>query len=364
MKIVKKFFSILAAVCLVTFAATGCDQADSNRPAAKSDRQVTVAFIPKITGNAFFESANNGVQAYAAKHNFKVEYKGSPQALIPKQIEVVKEAIAQKYDAICISSLDATALDNVMKEAMAAGIKVVTWDSDVSGDARMIMVSQGTPAQLGKMLVEMGAKSLSNRGINPSRDRVGYVWHYSQATVADQNSWQEAGEKYIRATYPKWVNLAPNNYYSDQDPAKAVQVGESIFAKHPDIDLIICNDSTSLPGQAQAAKNLGISARDVSITGFASPNPMREYCKAGIIERWGLWDCQIQGALGCYIAYYLALGNKPKVGDRIDIPDIGVVEIMPNTVLDSSAYTANNSGVILLPSRTEFTIENVDNYDF
>ena len=360
----KRLFSALAAFIVLSVATAGCDQPDSSQKPVKSDRQITVVFVPKITGNAFFESANDGVQVYAAKHGFKVEYQGSPQALIPNQVAVIKDAIARKVDALCVSSLDATALDSVMQEAMAAGIKVVTWDSDVSGDARMIMVSQGTPAQLGKMLVEMGAKSLSNRGINPSRDTVRYAWHYSQATVADQNSWQVAGEEYIRATYPKWVNVAPNNYYSEQDAAKAVQVGETIFKEHPDIDLIICNDSTSLPGQAQAAKNLELSAKDVTITGFASPNPMREYCKAGIIERWGLWDCQVQGSLGCYIAYYLALGNNLKVGDRVDIPDIGIVEVMPNTVLDPQAYTAADSGVILLPNRAEFTIENVDNYNF
>jgi AI-2 transport system substrate-binding protein len=360
----KKLFSLLIVACALTVTATGCEQSDSKPAPAESGRQITVVFVPKITGNAFFDSANAGAQAYAGKYGFKVEYQGSPQALISDQIAIIKEAIARRADAVCVSSLNATALDQVMKEAMAAGLKVVSWDSDVSGDARMIMVSQGTPEQLGKMLVEMGAKSLSNRGINPSREVVKYVWHYSQAAVTDQNSWHMAGEKYIRATYPKWVNIAAENYYSDQDPIRAVEVGESIFAQHPDVDLIICNDSTSLPGQAQAAQNLGLSAEDVTITGFASPNAMREYCKAGIIERWGLWDCQVQGSLGCYIAYYLALGNKLKVGDRVDIPDIGIVEVMPNTVLDPKAYTARDSGVILLPSRTEFTIDSVDNYDF
>jgi AI-2 transport system substrate-binding protein len=82
------------------------------------------------------------------------------------------------------------------------------------------------------------------------------------------------------------------------------------------------------------------------------------------VERWGLWDCQVQGALGCYLAWYLASGKQLQVGDRVDVPDIGIVEVMPNTVLDPKAYTAANSGVVLLPNRTEFTISNVDNFDF
>ncbi|MDL2229112.1 substrate-binding domain-containing protein [Treponema sp. OttesenSCG-928-L16] len=327
-------------------------------------KETRVVFIPKLTGNAFFEAANKGAQAYAAKQGFIVDYQGSSRASIDDQIAIIKKAVEGKADAICISALDAAALDAVMKEALAAGVKAVTWDSDVSGDARIVMVSQGTPEQLGTMLVEMGAKSLAARGKDPTAGAVRYVWHYSQEIVADQNSWNKAGEAYIRAAYPNWVNLAPDNYYSRQDPELALSAGKEIFQTHPDIDLIICNDSTSLPGQARAAQELGLSAGDVSITGFASPNAMREYCKAGIVERWGLWDCQVQGALGCYLAYYLAQGNNLRVGDKIDVPDIGVVTVMPNTVLDTEAYTAQNSGVVLLPSRSEYTIKNVDDYDF
>ncbi|MCD8140555.1 MAG: substrate-binding domain-containing protein [Planctomycetaceae bacterium] len=325
---------------------------------------ITVVFVPKVTGNAFFESANDGAQAYAKKHGFTVKYDGSSEAAVANQVTIINNAIQQGMDAICVSSLDVTGLDDVMRSAMDAGLAVTTWDSDVSGDARTVMVAQGTPDILGKMLVEMGVKSLTSRGKDPKKDAIKYAWHYSQSTVTDQNSWQGAGEAYIRDNYPNWVNLAPSNYYSEQDAEKAISVGESVLTAHPDIDLIICNDSTALPGQCQAAQNLGKTAKDVTITGFAAPNSIKDYCRAGVIERWGLWDCQVQGALGCYLAYYLASGNSITVGDKIDVPDIGVVEVLPNTVLDPDAYTAPDSGVVLLPERTEFTKENMDNYNF
>lgn len=360
----RRTISMLVGIVMLAAVFGGCNTSVPGGASAGSDGDITVVFVPKLTGNAFFEAANQGAQAYAQKYGFKVEYSGSPEAVVSSQISIIKDAIARKADAICVSSLDATALDDVMKEAVAAGIKVTTWDSDVSGDARSVMVSQGTPSQLGQLLVEMGAKSLTDRGKDPANDPIQYAWHYSQASVTDQNSWRVAGEKYISETYPNWVNVAPDNYFSEQDAQKAIAVGESIFGNHPDIDLIICNDSTALPGQAQAAANLGLSAKEVTITGFASPNAVRDYCKAGIVARWGLWDCQVQGALGCYLAYYLASGNRLSVGDRVNVPEIGIVEVMPNTVLDPNAYTAEDSGVVLLPKRTEFTIDNVDDYDF
>ena len=359
----KRLLLLILVISLIA-CLSGCGSSSPTNNNSGKKKDITVVFVPKLTGNAFFEAANDGAQAYAKKHGFNVKYSGSPVASVENQTAIIKEAIKDKADALCISSLDATALDKVMKEAMAAGIKVTTWDSDVSGDARSIMVSQGTPEQLGRMLVEMAAKSLTSRGKNVSTDKVKYAWHYSQAIVADQNSWRVAGESYIKSAYPNWENVAPDNYYSEQDAQKAVIVGEQVFVEHPDIDLIICNDSTSLPGQAMAAQNRKLTAKDVTITGFASPNAMRQYCKDGIVERWGLWDCGTQGALGCYLAYSLASGKQLSVGSKVDVPEIGIVTIMPNTVLQPDAYTASNSGVVLMPSRTEFTIGNVDNYNF
>jgi AI-2 transport system substrate-binding protein len=325
---------------------------------------MTVVFVPKITGNAFFEAANRGAQEYAARNGFSVVYMGSPNARVEEQRAVIARAVETRPDAISVSSLDATALDQVMKEARAKGIAVTTWDSDVSGDARSVMVSQGMPSQLGRMLVEMSAKGLEKRGKNPSSDPIRYAWHYSRPEVTDQSSWRAFGEEYIRSAFPNWVNVRPVNYYSGQDPDRALAVGLEILESHPDIDLVICNDSTSLPGQAEALKTLGKGASDVTVTGFASPNAMRDYAKAGVIDRWGLWDVQLQGALACYISFYLASGNSLAVGQMVDVPEIGLIEVMPNTVLDPHAFTAPNSGVVLLPRRTEFTAENVDDYDF
>ena len=342
------------------------EETAAEAPAAGADVSgLTVAFIPKLTGNAFFESANNGAQEYSKEWGFTVDYQGSANAAVADQVNVINNAIASGVDAICVSSVDATGLDSALTEAKDAGVTVVTWDSDVSDTARTLMVSQGTPDLLGKMLVDMGADSLTNRGKDVKADTIKYCWHYSQATVADQNSWQVAGEAYIKENFPNWENVAPDNYYSEQDAEKAVAIGASILEAHSDIDLIICNDSTALPGQCKAAQNKGLTKDDVTITGFASPMSIKDYCAAGVIEQWGLWDCGVQGAMGCYLAAYLAAGNEVHVGDKIDIPSIGEVEVMPNDCLVEGASTAEvNNGVVLLPERTVFNADNMNDYNF
>ena len=248
-------------------------------------------------------------------------------------------------------------------EAQDAGIYVSTWDSDVSPDARALMISQGTAEVLGPMLVEMGVESLKERGVDITGE-VKYVWHFSNPSVSDQNSWYVAGDEYIKATYPSWVAVN-EPFYSNQDPAQSVSVGESIFEAYPDIDLIICNDSTALPGQCGAAQNKGLTAENVTITGFCPPSGMTTYLENGICTRWGLWDCGIQGALGCYLAAYVSAGNTVKVGDVVNVPNIGDVTILANGDLVAGQETAaENNGVVLLPERVVFTAENVANYPF
>ena len=353
----KKILSMLLVLCM---ALTLCSAAFAEGKSPVDG--MTVAFIPKVSGNSFFEAANDGAQKYAKEWGLTVDYIGAPTADVTTQLELIQQAIDKGVDAICISSVDATGLDEKLQEAQDAGIYVSTWDSDVSPNARALMVSQGTADVLGPMLVEMAVDSLKERGVDVNGE-VKYVWHFSNPSVSDQNSWYVAGDAYIKEKYPTWVAVH-DPYYSNQDPAQSVSVGESILDAYADVDVIICNDSTALPGQAQAAQNLGYDAAKVSITGFASPNSMKDYCRAGILTRWGLWDCKIQGALGCYMAYLLASGQELKVGDTVEVPDIGTVTIEPNTVLDPNAYTADDSGVVLLPERAVFTAENMDNYDF
>lgn len=324
----------------------------------------TVVFIPKVTGNAFFEAANEGAQKYAADWGITVDYQGSATAGVADQVQVINNAVASGADAICISTVDAAGVRDALLAAKDAGLAVCTWDSDSQSDARDLMVSQGTPEVLGQMLVDMSVDALTKRGVDPAKDEVKYVWHYSQATVTDQNSWQVAGEAIIAEKYPNWTKVA-DNYYSEQDAEKAVSTGAAILDAYSDIDLIICNDSTALPGQLKAAQNKGLTKDDITITGFATPMAIKEYCEAGVLYEWGLWDCGIQGAMGCYLAAYLAAGNEVKVGDVISIPGIGDCEVLANDCLTEGDTTADtNNGVVLLPETAVFDETNVNDYNF
>ena len=101
--------------------------------------KVKIAVLVKSLGNGFFEAARDGAQE-AAKElgNVEILYQGPSQATAEGQIEIVDSLIAQKVSAIAISANDADALVPVLKKAMKAGIKVVSFDSGVSAGGRQV----------------------------------------------------------------------------------------------------------------------------------------------------------------------------------------------------------------------------------
>ncbi|AXI10285.1 autoinducer 2 ABC transporter substrate-binding protein LsrB [Oceanobacillus zhaokaii] len=360
--ILKTLFGILLLVFLLAACNTNDDGAtkdnsdggDSSGNEAASD--IEVVFIPKMTGNAFFESGNNGAQAMAEEIGFKVKYDGAPEGTVANQVQIINSAVSSGADAIAISSVTSDGLNQALQNALDAGVKVVTWDSDVDPEYRTAYINQGTPEILGAMLVDMAAEQMDD----PNAEQQ-VAWFYSSPTVPDQNSWVDYAETYIAEKYPNWEIVTKQ--FGEGDEQLSLQIGESIIDSYPDLDAVIAPDSTALPAMAQAAENKGLTAEDIIITGFASPNSMRQFIENGTILNHGLWDVTDQGALAVYIAYYLAQGNELKVGDTVDVPNIGEVTVEPNSV-QGYDYEAEDSGIIVLPERIVFTKHNTNDFDF
>lgn len=363
-----KLFKILTGILLLSMILAACSSNSSgtsnsgskNNSSASGNnsgsKQMEVVFIPKLTGNSFFESGNDGAQEMAKAEGFKVTYDGTPEVAVSNQVNIINNAITRGVDAIAISSVSVDGLNQVLQKARDAGIKIVTWDSDVDPRYRSIYVNQGTPDILGEMLVEMAVSALDD----PKRP-IKFAWFYSSPTVPDQNAWVNAANEYIKEKYPSWELVTTE--FGESDAQLSLQIGESILDTYPDIDVIICPDSTALPAMAQAMKNKGKNKNDVVVTGFATPNSMRDFLKDDTIPNHGLWDVKVQGALAVYIAKYLAEGNELKVGDKVNVPGIGEVEVQPNSI-QGYDYEAEDSGIIVLPERVVFTKENTDNYNF
>lgn len=345
----------LAAAAISIIALTGCSSGGSTGGETGGAGDASgdqVAFIPKLTGVGFFEAGGAGAVAEGKKIGLDVQYLGSPEASAAKQVELINTYVGQGFKAVIVSSTTPDGLCQSLEKARKQGVVTLTWDSDTNPECRQFYISQGTPDQLGKLLVDMALEDVK------ADDAVKVAFHYSSPTVTDQNQWATVAKDII-AKDTKW-NVV-DTIFSENQTEQAVQQAEALINANPDLKVIIAPDANALPGTAQALENLGRT--DITLVGFSTPNAMKEYIANGTVKRFALWDAKAQGALSVDIAKMLLEGKKLNVGDKFTVDGFGELEVQPNSV-QGYDYEAEGNGIIVMPERTVFTKDNIDDYDF
>jgi ribose transport system substrate-binding protein len=152
----------MVKVGLLLVLAAGCSDSTPGKT-------ITLAWITKDATNLVFTTGTDGAFTRARElttkgpNQVKVIDLSPPSSDATSQIASVQSAIDHKVQGIAISVIDATQLVDVINKAVAAGIQVMTWDSDAPGSQRFTFSAIDNFA-VGTASAKLVAKLLGGKG--------------------------------------------------------------------------------------------------------------------------------------------------------------------------------------------------------
>jgi len=213
--------------------------------AAAKDKY-TFALVPKAMNNPFFDLAHEGCMAAEKEmKNIECLYIGPGEHTESEQIQIIQDLVARRVDGIAVSPSNAPAMATALRAAKAAGIPVLTWDSDLlPQDKQFRAAFVGTHNyEIGVNLAKLAQKLAPSGGTLCLQTGGASAANHNERlqgireTLGGRTGTTPPGEplKGEKA----WTEVAGCPLITDDDSAKAVQGLTDILAKYPDLAVFI-----------------------------------------------------------------------------------------------------------------------------
>lgn len=265
------------------------NQAPADNSAGKSNKH---AIVFKNTGNPYGEKMIEGFKEAVAELGHEFIEKAPDQPTAEAQIQIIEELIAQNVASISIAGNDNDALQPALKKAMDRGIKVLSMDSAVNDQSRMVHVNQADPERIGRTLIQGVSEMIGGEG------QIAILSATSQAT--NQNLWIEWMKKELED--PAYANIELVKVaYGDDLRDKSVSETEALLKTYPDLKGIIAPTTVGIAAAGKVLTDKGLAGK-VHLTGLGLPSEMAEYIDNGVCEWMYLWNPIDVGYLAAYTA--------------------------------------------------------------
>ena len=250
-------------------------------PAPAQDKP-TIALIPGLTTDAFYITMRKGAQRAADALGVELIFQGGPDFNPTVQVPVLNAVIARQPDAILIAPTDKQQLIGPLKQAVDAGIKVITVDTFIddgryqdgggSGDFPLSYVASDNilggflaGAALGKVLNGKGKVYVSN--VKPG------------ISTTDQRE-----EGFKAAMDRLWPDIEVlETQFNDDDANKAAAQLQAVFARNPDLGGVFGANLFSAIGAADGVKAAGKTG-EIRVVAFDAPQRIVDDLKSGLID--------------------------------------------------------------------------------
>ncbi|HVQ89658.1 MAG TPA: substrate-binding domain-containing protein, partial [Mycobacteriales bacterium] len=268
----------LLAACSNDDTPSGSTPSGASNSGGGVKSGLTVYFIPKDVNNPYEVIADEGGKTALQELGGKVVVNSGTEDTAAAQIPAIQAAIQAHADAIVIAGNDPSALCPALGQATAAGIKVVSFDSDVTCPNHLF-INQADTETIGRSQVQLLAKEINNTG------EIAIL--SAAATATNQNAWI----KYMKEELTKFPNMKlVDTVYGNDDPAVSLTVLQGLLTAHPNLKGIISPTTVGISTAAQYLSQHKDIAAKVTLTGLGLPSQMKKYVLDGTVKAFALWN--------------------------------------------------------------------------
>ena len=293
----KKFLALSVVFVMFVVLSAGCGRQgqtpDDVTPGG--DTKAVYALVAKDVNNPYMQKMYEGFEEACSALGVQPLYTGPEQATPERQIEIINELVAQKVAVIAIAANDADALQPALKNAMDSGIKVLSLDSAVNKDSRMVHIQQADPEKIGRGLIQAAYEMVDGDG--------GIAVLSATAQATNQNLWISWMRKELEENADKYKDTPLIKVaYGDDDPTKSTNETNALLADQK-IKVIVAPTTV---GMLAGGRVLQDKNSDVLLTGLGLPSEMAPFIEDGVCPWMYLWNPIDIGYLAAYAGKSLA----------------------------------------------------------
>lgn len=198
-------------------------------PAVEPRPKLTFAWVSKSLGNPVFDHGYSGARERARELSAAGPYEVELISAAPtsadavEQTRVLDDLIARRVDGIAVSCNDPIACADPINRAVAAGIPVMTWDSDAPASGRFTFLSIDNYAA-GRKAGELLAQAIGGEG------EVAIITGVPGGLNLEE---RVAGFREVLDDYPAISIVA--EVATGEDISKGVQGVEEVMQAHPEL---------------------------------------------------------------------------------------------------------------------------------
>jgi len=277
--------------------------------------------VVKNLGNSYFDACANGAKEAATElGGIEIIYTAPTKPTPEDQIAVIDSLIAQRVDGIIVSANDANALVPVGKKAAQRGVRMMSFDSAIAPEGRLVHLSASSTPLIGAKQVQMIGATLGYEG------EVAIL--SAASTMTNQNSWIAAmKEEWKDAKYTK-MPLVATVYGDDQDD-KSYREMQALVKAHPNLRGVISPTTIGIRAGAKAIMDDGLVGK-VFITGLGLPSEMKAAVLAGACDSFAIWNPVEYGYASTMIMGALLNGAEAAEGATLSMGKKGETVVGPD----------------------------------